>query len=142
MNTCSQCGVEIVKPAHGLTPGYGVDQEHNIVCYVCCAIADRADMIEQGKAVLHLTRQDGKPSPGAVHIPKGYQVTNWPGSLSFPAVVNTGHHNWGLRRYDAWFAGPDGHIWHGVTIGDDTELCHVKRRKALADDWPAWAKSA
>lgn len=59
-------------------------------------------------------------------------VTNWPGSLRFPVYAQShGSHNIGRNRHDVWLEGPDGHIWHGVQIGDWNQVCHAKRTKEL-----------
>jgi predicted lipoprotein len=61
---------------------------------------------------------------------KVWEVSNWPGTLKMRAHVRVGNHNMARNRYDAWFTGPDGQQWHGVTIGDNTQLCHCKRLAA------------
>jgi hypothetical protein len=118
--TCSVCAKEYpAPPADSCTTGYGLDKHDNKVCYSCCANNDRAEMSATGKATLYLV---GSNSTRGV-------VTNWPGSLRFSCSIKRGRHNIARNRYDAWFAGPDGFVWHGVTIGDNTQLCHCKRTR-------------
>jgi hypothetical protein len=121
MTSCDVCGNEIVKP-DSFTTGYGVDTEGRKVCYQCCAIRDREDMRNTGKAVLYLATDD-----------KGrYQVTNWPGSLKIgTGRPRIGKHNWAGFRLDVWFAF-EGRVWHGTQYGGYTQLCHCKRTKAVA----------
>lgn len=100
-----------------ITTGYGIDKNGNKFCYSCCADNDRKIMRETGKYTLYLVGNNNQ-----------WEITNWPGSLSFPARVVKGRHNIARVRYDAWF-NFDGHIWHGVTYGDHTQVCHCKRTK-------------
>lgn len=100
------------------TTGYGISSDGKKHCYECCATRERDAMIKTGKATLYLTD-------------KG--VTDWPGKLQFSVVrKNTGSHNIARVRYDVWFIGPDKHIWHGVTYGDFTQICHCNRTKEKA----------
>lgn len=124
---CHSChSKEILDCGHTIgehsffTSGYGENLEGKKICYACCAEQDKKDMIETGKAILYLT-EDSKTNM--------YKVTNWPASLTFNATVRKGKHNLARTRYDAWFTGPDGKNWHGVTYGDDSQLCHCKRIK-------------
>lgn len=32
-------------------------------------------------------------------------------------------------RIDVWFNGPDGHLWHGVNYGHNSQLCHCRRTR-------------
>lgn len=137
--TCSVCGES--KPVnHSGGTGYG-EREGRKVCYACCADLDRADMVANGKATLYLSCEpaskafdNGRPFTPAT-IGKGHgraahgKVTNWPGTLEFSAVTRYSPHNIARWRYDVWFTGPDGFEWHGVTYGDNTQLCHCKRTK-------------
>jgi hypothetical protein len=131
--TCADCGQ--VKPVqtNGGT-GYAIKADDSKVCYDCCAIADKAHMLATGKAMLYLSRDAGGIQHG--NFPFNQQpdkpvwtVGNWPGSLKISAFVKVGRHNIAGSRYDAWFTGPDDKQWHGVTYGDDTEICHCKRIK-------------
>lgn len=124
MPICSKCNKPIPEPEKGsCTTGYGEDDKGRPVCYPCCAADDRKHMIEHGRITLYLTSAaDGKLTK--------HSVSNWPGSLKFPVYhLRTGDHNMTGKRYDAWFEGPDGHIWHGVQFGDMTQIIHCKRTK-------------
>jgi hypothetical protein len=121
---CARCGKECKSTAlypNG-TPmftGYGIMQDGSKHCYDCCALVDLENMNRDGKTTLYLVQEDGKK----------WYITNWPGSLRFgPLTVKKGGHNFGGVRYDTWF-GYAGRIWHGYTIGDFTQVCHVKRTK-------------
>lgn len=101
--------------------GYGTQRDGATACYECCAVNDRADMIESGKATLYLV--DSQASIG-----RAWSVQNWPGSLSF-AVHSTKHSKrgggFGSQRTDAYFTGPDGKAWHAVNRGDmQIARCH------------------
>lgn len=57
-----------------------------------------------------------------------FVIGNWPGTLTFKATgVTRGRHNWGIPRWDVWFNGPDGHVWHGVNYGNNTQIVHCRR---------------
>jgi hypothetical protein len=87
------------------------------ICYACCAIEDIQFMDENGKATLYLTDNMSR-------------VSNWLGSLNFLVYhVKKSRHNIARFRYDVWFYGPDGFIWHGVQYGDNTQICHCRRTK-------------
>lgn len=115
---CSKCSQEIIKPNNSST-GYGVDKDNNKVCYACCAVEDKKYMVEHDKITLYLTIHDNDA-----------KVTNWPGSLVFDNLYYTiGRHNWGLPRYDVWFMDHADQNWHGIQIGDNTQLVHCKKLK-------------
>jgi len=122
---CDRCGQEIVPD--GAAAGYGVSITGLTICYDCCAIEDKANMDASGKAILYLCKDEGR-----------WQVTNWPGTLSFRASVT--QHKRGhfspfagyMPRYDAWFVDVDGHLWHGRSIGDNTQIIHCTRLKDTA----------
>lgn len=119
---CVRCDKDVTTEHYEFTTGYGLDKDGGKVCYACCADWDKADMIEHGKTMLYLTKNDaGK-----------WIVTNWPASLVFPVAVTwTGKHNWycvGEVRF-VRFVGPDGAVWTGKQIGDYNEVCHCKRTK-------------
>ena len=118
---CNLCKKEIVGK-NEISTGYGEDKDGKKFCYKCCADLDKSDMIKTGKSVLYLTIINNGTSNYA-------KVTNWPGTLIFDHLhYKTGWHNWGLKRYDVWFAF-NGFIWHGYTIGDFTQICHCKQTK-------------
>ena len=123
---CSDCKQTIAFPFSGGGTGYGLDKGGNMTCYICCGARERAAMCDTGKATLYLSGGDcfGMKGSGA------YEITDWPGQLRFkPWHVKRGNHNIAGRRYDSWFAGPDGFVWHGVTYGDNTQIHHCSRTK-------------
>lgn len=69
-----------------------------------------------GRIALYLIKREMK-----------YFITNWPGTLEFPALqVRSGRHNIAGTRIDVWFfVGKQ--QWHGVQYGEWTQICHCKR---------------
>lgn len=133
MKTSSNVDVEAVvldcghtaSPHADFTTGYGTDKDGKKSCYACCAESDKRDMIESGRAVLYFCYEQT-----AARGMYDKRVSNWPNSLSFPVYyMRIGAHNITGKRYDVWFNGPDGYVWHGVTYGDMTQLCHCRRIK-------------
>ena len=132
---CGECGE--VKPiqTNGGT-GYGwndTQPDSKPICYECCGKREVASMLETGRATLYLTQPErsGPSYRLDSYGGRGHAVvTNWPGTLKLNAYVKRGAHNIARPRYDAWFTGPDGKPWHGVTYGDNTQLCHCRRVKA------------
>jgi hypothetical protein len=113
---CDRCGKTCVP--EGCTPGYGETDDGKRHRVACCAIVDRERMGDTGRATLYLT----------LNGPNGSTVGNWPGTLNFQVGrIKVGRHNIARRRYDVWFAGPNGATWHGVTYGDNTQICHCRR---------------
>lgn len=110
---CADCrNVLSMRGRYG--PGYGNLPEGKI-CYACCADRDREHMRREGQIVLYWNG--------------GNMVTNWPETLEIIIQrKQLGQHNWGLPRYDVWFAF-DSRVWHGVQIGDNTQVVHCKRTK-------------
>ena len=138
--TCSRCQNELPIPAAPGGTGYALDDDGEKICYDCCAELDKQWMLAHGKIALYLTcepaskaRLHGRPFTSATANICGRktagEVTNWPGTLRFPCHTRTGGHNIAGVRYDCWFTGPDGYEWHGVTIGDNTQICRCKRTK-------------
>ena len=140
---CRNCKRPIPRaPKGAFTPGYGWARPEPQgahgpelpVCYGCCAIGDARAMVETGRHDgLYLTSKPHPSDPSR----KVYEVTNWPGSLRFIVRGNPrhGHHHcWGhgnAPRVDAWFNGPDGHIWHAIVRGD-MDLARTRRTRELA----------
>lgn len=112
---CDICHQEIPKPKYSFTTGYARDDRNRVVCYTCCADLDRQWMSEKGQITLYLSGDD--------------KVTNWPGSLCFPAVVFEGKHNWrGVKQLYAYFVGPDDQPWYGRCVtGGFTEIVRCRR---------------
>jgi hypothetical protein len=111
--TCDICDKDC-KP-EGIATGYAITSDQRILCYDCAATNERADMIEDGRAVLY--HGDDK-------------VTNWTGLLSFNCgPARKSRHNIARWRYDVWFIGPDKKQWHGVRYGDNTQILRCRRAK-------------
>jgi hypothetical protein len=127
---CIDCGEEKPLQTNGGT-GRALTDAGESVCYACCAVRDRAYMVEHGRITLYLTLAARPQAWGG--LTRAGTVSNWPGTLNlgFDLPVTLGRHNIAGRRYDVWFDGPDGHKWHGVTYGDNTQICHCKRTKRL-----------
>ena len=122
---CVDCKQDKPIQAEGGT-GYATLPNGDRVCYSCIAFRDRTAMIEKGQSSslpLYLTRKSiHKPNDGC------WKVGNWPDTLSFPVQrITQGGHNLAGKRYDVWFYGPDGYVWHGVQYGDNTQIVHCKR---------------
>lgn len=112
------------SPHSAFTRGYGTRADGTRHCYDCCAEHERQRMIESGRATLYLTSTGHDAA-----------LIDWPGNLRFPArygYIRKGRHNIARVRYDTWFAGPDGFIWHATQYGDDTQIAHCKRTKERA----------
>ena len=110
------CGHPPTKQAPGSCgTGYGEDSNGKRFCYTCAAKRDRAEMKKTGRTVLYLTTGEYGDCV----------LTNWPGSLRLSGRFTKGRHNIARTRYDAWFRF-DGADWHGVTYGDNTQLCHCR----------------
>ena len=108
---CYTCGVDLSNVGHGLDSATG-----RAYCYQCCANRDIERMRSDGRAMLYLTTDNGR-----------YVLTNWPGTLKINVLRSSvGKHNIARKRYDVWFD-YDGAPWHGVTYGDNTQICHCKR---------------
>lgn len=121
MFRCARCGQDkAVQHSGGTGYGYGFEGKlkDRPICYACCGDLDAERMEADGKATMYLVKRAG-----------AYFVTNWPGTLAIRAGVRVGRHNMAGRRYDAWFTWR-GRNWHGVTYGDNTQICHVRRTKA------------
>jgi len=113
--TCFICGNIKPKQKDGGT-GYAINSKNKKICYECCAIEDKRYMKKDGKIVLYLS---------------GNEITNWSGTLRFDIIESKeSMHNWGLTRTDVWFFF-EFQIWHGYSIGDNTQICHCKRTKKM-----------
>ena len=114
---CAECKKEIVKPPNCST-GYGTNKSGKKICYTCCAVIDKEQMRHDGKIVLYLVKHNDK-----------YEITNWPGSLVIPvSYMRIGRHNIAGKRYDVWFWFEE-QLWHGVSYGDNTQICYCKQNK-------------
>lgn len=139
---CDRCQEEIPSPEPGaFTSNYGIDNEGHKHCYPCCGALDREYMLAHGKIMLYLV---SKPNPDFTGLgtmgnrhPQLWFVTNWPGSLEFKVIrgpSQSRNSQMRMYRYDVWFVGPDGHLWHGYKCGDNTDICHCKRTKTIYAD--------
>lgn len=124
---CHQC--EETKPVktEGGT-GYASDDAGYLICYSCCGKNDVEWMKDKGRITLYLV-PSVKTAKSEIRYSVDGKVTNWPGTLEFKCWIRTSRHNMARVRYDCWFDGPDGFVWHGVTCGDNTQICHCKRTK-------------
>lgn len=116
---CDEClsALPINLPGHFGGVGYAIGRQGESFCYACCAKHDRANMVADGKSVLYLAKQDDG----------SWAVTNWPGSLSFPARgVRKMRHPWARHALIAYFTGPDGRTWSAKNIGD-SQIAHCRR---------------
>lgn len=121
---CAECKQAITYERDSDTGGAGyAHAEDGKICYACCAIRDKRDMLANGKHVLYLVKRDG-----------ANVVTNWCGTLSFDVKATRESRAvvFGRRyteRVDAWFTGPDNKLWHGINQGDN-QLLRCKRVKS------------
>lgn len=84
------------------------------------------EMIKTGRVTLYLIIVNNGSSNYA-------KVTNWSGTLHFDFLeYKKGNHNITGKRYDTWFIF-NGYFWHGVTYGDNTQICHCKQTKEKAN---------
>lgn len=122
--TCSVCGTSIQTDGIGITTGYGTNDAGEKVCFPCCAAQDEAWMREHGRIDLYLV--------GSKNTRTGLEVTNWPGSLRLEVKrYAVSKHNFRCFRNDVWFDF-DGFEWHGIQIGERSEVCRCKKTKRAA----------
>lgn len=128
--TCADCKQTLPVQTNGGT-GYATIADGSKVCYACCGERNKKDMIETGKATLYLSAvRCSYALPNQKWNTLLARVSNWPSTLEFKVSANkAGRHNMAGTRYDVWFTGPDGREWHGVTYGDNTQICHCRRNK-------------
>lgn len=90
------------------------------ICYACAGQEDREALLALpigGKYMAYLIKLEGK-----------WYVANWPSTMKYPCVVRKGKHNIAGTRYDVWFSVGGQNYW-GVTYGEFTQICHIKRVK-------------
>ena len=115
------CGHMLV-PRPGYT-GYAVawsSLAERRICYACAAECDKYAMLLHGVRGMYLTA----PAHG-----RGWQVTNWPGSLRFDAYSVRKSRIGGCcsaPRLTARFYGPDGAPWW-IDVRGDMELGTARR---------------
>lgn len=125
---CAICAKAIPAPAAGdISTGYGLDAAGDKVCFTCCGMIDKAEMILTGRATLYLTYDRELTSGRQVRVHNA-AVTNWPGTMKIRAAIRSGRHNIAGRRYDVWFTFA-GRQWHGVNYGENSQVCHCKVNK-------------
>jgi len=122
---CTDCEI-VLSSIYAHTP------DNKRVCRECAGARIRAEMVKSGRITLYLIfRPQEVPDyqKGVHYRNRGWYVTDWAGSPSmvFPATIHKGRHNIARTRYDAWFRGPDGYIWHGLQYGENTQICHCRR---------------
>ena len=120
---CARCRMTKTH-TDSMATGYGLNRRRQKICFACCAIVDRDAMIKHGRSTLYLDTRTRT-------------VTNWPGTLTIPlTTIRTGRHNMAGTRYDVYFQGPDRTPWHGVTYGDNTQLCHCRQLRRKSQNNP------
>lgn len=115
---CTDCGADLHEGNRGT--GYGTDAGGApcVLCYACCGEREAARMGETGRAVLYLVKDA-----------KGFHaVTDWPGTLRFPATAERMRHPFAREAYCGRFTGPDGKQWSYKNIGD-SQIAHCRRLK-------------
>ena len=137
---CSRCK-KLLPAKRQLTCGTGYALVGNgkrprKVCYDCCAEMDKAFMRKHGRIDLYLTWENDLGAhgfPPATIASRYGTVTNWPGTFVRRHLnVWRARHNMAGWQYHTWFRF-DGHWWHGVRFGDNTQIVHCKRTKSLAN---------
>lgn len=138
MSQLLDCGhpVPVLAEGHVGGTGYGTTADGKKHCYACCGLQDLEAMKKDGRITLYLSCSNDGNTAGlygnkrpAIGTYMSGKVSNWPSSIVFKAQVKVGDHNLAGRRYDTWFDGPDGFVWHGVQYGDNTQIVHCKRTK-------------
>jgi hypothetical protein len=125
MDTILDCG-HPESPHSEITRGFATLRVHTgaerRICYACAAECDKYEMTRHGVITLYLIG----------NTKSGHKVTNWPGSLSFPArdVRHSELNAFGGRidRVTARFTGPDGAPWW-IDVRGNME-CGTARRCA------------
>jgi hypothetical protein len=109
---CVDCNEVKIVNVEGLSTGFGYTKEGDKVCFSCCGIRDKAQMLEKGKIALYW---------------HGGAVSNWPGTLTFrPVKIRKGRHNMGGTVTSIYFR-VDGQPWSGKHVGQNTEMTHCRR---------------
>lgn len=128
VGTCSRCKQDIFSPPESMSAGYATNKDNDRICYRCCGIMDKEIMRTEGKITLYLTCEPASNEKNPAGRRTLGKVSNWCGTLEFVCHTSTGKHNIARVRYDCWFPF-EGYWWHGVTYGDDTQVCHCRRTK-------------
>src|SRR5262245_9836633 len=113
--TCTRCKQE--KPGG---TGYAVVTKGQYICYSCCADVDRESLRRGEPQTLYLVLDNAKQ----------WRIKNWPGTLDIPVRhYRKGSHNIARTRMDVWFYA-EGHNWHGVHYGENSQIVRCKAIKA------------
>jgi hypothetical protein len=132
--TCHNChGIKPIQTNGGT--GYGIDQHGNKICYDCCAILDREQMILHGRVTLYLVKlyynevtRQWENEPSGKNSASSFFVTNWPGTLSFKChYTRIGRHNIAGERIDVWFSDKSVGTWHGIHYGRSSDIVYCRR---------------
>lgn len=135
---CSDCR-KFCPVQTGSTTGYATTAQGKLLCYPCCGKRDAVDMEKRGKAMLYLTCEpawyERKPHTNAEGVviysrDRRGTVGNWCGTLMIDCTTTTGRHNIAETRYDCRFVFGE-YWWHGVTYGENTQICHCRRTKRV-----------
>lgn len=109
----------VTRRSHGRTDGKR-ETKH---CYPCAAIHEARDMEKDGRWYGYIKFDDNTKYP--------LTVQNWTGNLSF--IITRWSGPTAAGRYEVWFRGSDGRIWHGIHVHDGkTELtrCRVTKKRS------------
>ena len=114
------CDCGHMESDHGIyTRGYSTDRGGFTRCYPCTTQKELETMEETGRNTMYFVERDGK-----------YFVINWIGSIEFRAFdVRRSAHNIAGVRYDYHFLDSSKRLWHGYTVGNNTQIAHCKRNK-------------
>ena len=101
-------------------------------CKSCCAEYTRQEMIKTGRATLYMVfRPDSRLIPMV-------DIRDFLGGLLYHVeYIKKSHHNISGKRFDSWFNGPDGHVWHAYRVMMRGDICHCKRTKEVWHPWKA-----
>lgn len=132
---CAACGAAL--PVRAGTGGTGYanlvpDPEargtpgHGRICYRCAAVDEAVAMSRTGRTFLYAGRMGSPAYPGAF---APLTVTNWPGSLKFPAWGRTTGDGFGRGKTRVWFRTPDGAYWAGVGPSETGTYVRCRRLK-------------
>lgn len=130
---CQRTLPYVRKDVGGVTQTIGlVSSSRGPHCYDCHTRFEVEKMIQDGSAILYLTlapKWSGCGNVPPLDWPRS-TITNYSGTfeLKLPGTPDKSKHNWGCDRYDVWFYGPDGALWHGLNIGDN-QILRCKRLK-------------
>lgn len=117
--TLCDCGHEAIS--NGFSTGYGVDKDGKKICFECCGEQDKQTLRETGKLYGYYSRDKEK----------GMCFTNWPGTFKLHSYYSRDSwHNFAGKngRTDFWCQF-EGHVYHGVHIGNNNECATLRRTK-------------